>query len=158
MSKLPELKGVTIDREVLDRLAALEQEIATFRGVRHLWANAAANGSQYVATKEDLWSEQTHELNRIIYFALKLAAQSLPGKHPPHTDYRRVVARDVSYPPQDDRFVLLRVLDEVVDGDYPFYKWVVGYRKLGAWCDARTGDIVTPTHWSEIEPPVVEDT
>ena len=83
-SKLPPIPGVVMDRETLDRLARVEQEIATFRGIRHLWANAAANHVEYIASKDDLVGEQGHRLRTVVYLALRLFTHAFPTHKSPH--------------------------------------------------------------------------
>ena len=157
-SKLPPIPGVVMDRETLDRLAGVEQEIATFRGIRHLWANAAANHVEYIASKDDLVGEQGHRLRTVVYLALRLFTHAFPTHKSPHMQFCRFIQHKADEVPPNGDTVLVLVWTKILEEDewVDIRAWRVGYHDNG-WWDARSGGRISPLAWCELPMPYVED-
>jgi len=96
-----------IDRQALTIIAGIEQELSTFRGIRHLWANQVANGRISIngdtTIDPDLLAiEQKTRLWSLISRALSLHDYLWPeGTGTPHRRYRRDLETTVS--PQEEQ-------------------------------------------------------
>lgn len=77
-----------IDREALRLIDGLENELATFHGLRRLWSETVANHVPFVAGETQLMERQRSALRTSVAIALSLHSYLWPGDDAPHSEYR----------------------------------------------------------------------
>lgn len=150
MSNLPRIKDAVVDRRTLDILEMVEKEISTFRGIRHLWAEAVAIGH---ASNDDLMAEQERVLWSAIGQAMVLCAHAFPGKSP-HRSFAALVTMPASEPPSDSRHVLAATWRQYDDGGEIGWVWGSAYYDQAGWWSVSGGRIY-PAFWCEIAKPIL---
>ena len=84
-----------INRNVLALLDEVENEIQTFRGLRHLWANQVANHTTTIhggmVDPDIMMQEQKTRLWWMVGQAVKLFDTLYPDRELPNRKFRRVI-------------------------------------------------------------------